>query len=146
MSMSAAFAQPQNGIVDGSPMVFEFNGDDDMWVFIDGVLVLDIGGCHDARSGSINFQTGDVNVQGVAPTNIKALFTAANVDGRAGVDGYSGSFVRENANIPSGTGVISFPVGYFSFFKTAKVTSTGCRGSCCSAVRCCVNAAVTETF
>lgn len=80
MSMSAAFAQPQNGIVDGSPMVFEFNGDDDMWVFIDGVLVLDIGGCHDARSGSINFQTGDVNVQGVAPTNIKALFTAANAD------------------------------------------------------------------
>ncbi|WP_394911003.1 fibro-slime domain-containing protein [uncultured Robinsoniella sp.] len=80
LNMSASFAQPKDGIVDGSPMVFEFNGDDDMWVFIDGVLVLDIGGCHDARSGSINFQTGDVNVQGVTPTNIKALFKAANAD------------------------------------------------------------------
>lgn len=80
LSMSASFAQPKDGIVEGSPMVFEFNGDDDMWVFIDGVLVLDIGGCHDARSGSINFQTGDVNVQGVTPTNIKALFKAADAD------------------------------------------------------------------
>lgn len=80
LSMSASFAQPKDGIVDGSPMVFEFNGDDDMWVFIDGVLVLDIGGCHDARSGSIDFQTGAVDVQGVTPTNIKALFEAANAD------------------------------------------------------------------
>lgn len=87
MSMSASFAQPKDGIVDGSPMVFEFNGDDDMWVFIDGVLVLDIGGCHDARSGSIDFQTGAVNVQGVTPTNIKSLFKAANADMSKFADG-----------------------------------------------------------
>lgn len=87
MNMSASFAQPQNGMVDGSPMVFEFNGDDDMWVFIDGVLVLDIGGCHDARSGSINFKTGDVKVQGVADTNIKALFQKAKADTSKFVEG-----------------------------------------------------------
>ena len=86
MEVSANFVQQKNGQVTQNgkkePMVYEFNGDDDMWVFIDGTLVLDIGGIHDAHSGKINFATGVVSWKdcqtGKTPveesTTIKALF------------------------------------------------------------------------
>lgn len=80
MTMSADFLQPEGGKVNGNDMIFEFSGDDDVWVYVDGVLVLDIGGIHNAISGSINFATGAVKVGKQTDTNLKTLFENASAD------------------------------------------------------------------
>ena len=80
MTMSAKFIQPKDGKINDNNMVFEFSGDDDVWVYIDGVLVLDIGGIHNAVSGSINFADGKVTF-GNNNTDLKTLFKNANEEG-----------------------------------------------------------------
>ncbi|MBQ3105935.1 MAG: hypothetical protein IJC51_00435, partial [Eggerthellaceae bacterium] len=64
MTVDFEFFMPQGGMMgvgDASkPMVFDFHGDDDVFVYINGVLVLDIGGTHAAQDGWIDFSTGKV--------------------------------------------------------------------------------------
>lgn len=63
MEMEASFVQSQDGKdAWGHDIIFEFAGDDDMWFYVDGELVLDLGGIHSALVGKINFSTGEVQV------------------------------------------------------------------------------------
>lgn len=100
MYVEADFNQPSNGkLNNGSDMVYEFNGDDDLWVYVDGVLMLDIGGIHDAHSGSINFATGAITYDSaVSGTTIKAQFQAAGVfpDGSAWDDSKVSEYFNGN--------------------------------------------------
>ena len=61
MEMEATFVQTPSGLdAWGHDIIFEFTGDDDFWLYVDGDLVLDLGGTHSAQMGTINFRTGDV--------------------------------------------------------------------------------------
>lgn len=91
MSMTTEFVQPNGGkTADNKDMIFEFSGDDDVWVYIDGVLVGDLGGIHEKATLKINFATGEVKVghidgangtkKEIETTNIKAKFQAAGAD------------------------------------------------------------------
>ncbi|SCY01980.1 LPXTG-motif cell wall anchor domain-containing protein/fibro-slime domain-containing protein [Pseudobutyrivibrio sp. AR14] len=67
MNLQVNFNIAENGKDDnGKDTVFEFSGDDDVWVFIDNKLALDIGGIHGVVSGRINFATGDCIVDSAA--------------------------------------------------------------------------------
>jgi len=64
MAVSVNFNINEDGLIDDDTkdMIFEFAGDDDVWVFIDGKLALDMGGVHQTVKGSINFNDGDCTV------------------------------------------------------------------------------------
>ena len=80
LSMEHQFTVPYDGTINGHDMVFSISGDDDIWMFVDGKLVLDLGGIHEALSGEINFTKGTYTVNGVTKPLAEVL------------DGYAGSY------------------------------------------------------
>lgn len=57
------FTLSKDGKINGQDITFNFTGDDDVWVFIDDYLVLDMGGAHRMASGTIDFAKKNVTVE-----------------------------------------------------------------------------------
>lgn len=95
LSMSTRFVQPNGGLTnDKKDMTFEFAGDDDVWVFIDDVLVGDIGGIHSRASLSINFHTGDIKVNDKSDGTLLSKYQAA----KKGTSGFDGNTFKNGTN------------------------------------------------
>lgn len=84
MNLGADFYMPEDGRVNNQDIVFDFTGDDDVWVFIDGVLVLDLGGIHQALGGKINFHTGDITYDKMQSHGERPAATIAKAFDKAG--------------------------------------------------------------
>ncbi|MCR5371404.1 MAG: hypothetical protein K6E83_11930 [Clostridium sp.] len=68
ISIEADFRHPDSGKDNnGNDIIFDFVGDDDLWLFVDNVLVLDLGGIHSAIGGRVNFTTGQITYMNLEP-------------------------------------------------------------------------------
>lgn len=96
LSMSSRFVQPKGGKTNADkPMTFEFAGDDDVWVFIDDVLVGDIGGIHTSAKLTIDFQTGEIKVNDSPDGTLLSKFQEAKQDT---AKGFKGNTFAEGTN------------------------------------------------
>ena len=78
--------------VDGSEMEFNFTGDDDVWVYIDGALVLDMGGAHNKAEGKINFAKQEATIR-TGTSNAK-LGNSLTVGGRTPAESNGNTTVK----------------------------------------------------
>ena len=94
MEIEASFTQTPSGLDDWKhDIIYEFTGDDDFWLYVDGELVIDLGGIHSALPGSVNFRTGEVNVNGQHTTLYELFYQ--NYLGRGHTEEEAQAYVDE---------------------------------------------------
>ena len=82
MHVNTQFSMPRGGQVlnpsnELKDMQFEFSGDDDTWIYVDGVLIGDGGGIHNRTEIDINFKTGNVIINGENIGTIRSIVEEA---------------------------------------------------------------------
>ncbi len=74
LELEASFVQTPNGKdAWGHDIIYEFTGDDDFWLYVDGELVINLGGIHGALGGKVNYSTGEAVING-QPTTLYTIF------------------------------------------------------------------------
>ncbi len=82
MKLEIEFTMDSDGTVKDKngnriPAVFEFSGDDDVWIYVDNKLALDLGGSHGVAQGKLDFSNDKAVVQYVKTVNGKSDATEA---------------------------------------------------------------------